>query len=261
MKLARVSVNGQEFNAAVEDKYVRKINGCFFSEYELTNELYPISDVKFLAPVRPVNVLCIGLNYGRHAAESNMNLPKRPLIFLKTTTAVAGPEDDVIIPSMAPDKIDYEAELVVVIGKKARNVEPADAFKYVLGYTCGNDVSARDCQLEQDGQWARGKSFDTFAPIGPWIETDIDPENLEITGSLNGEIRQHSNTNDMLFPVSEVISYCSKNMTLLPGTIIMTGTPAGVILGRNPAEYIKPGDVYKVEIEGIGTLQNKFKAE
>ncbi len=164
-----------------------------------------------------------------------------------------------MLPAAAPDEVDYEAELAVVIGRTARNVGKDEALDYVLGYTCGNDVSARDCQLRHDSQWARGKSFDTFCPLGPVIETQLDPENVRVCTRLNGELMQDGCTSDMIFSVRELVSYCSQQMTLLPGTVLMTGTPDGVGFARRPPVYLRPGDRVEVEIEGIGVLQNPVK--
>jgi len=161
----------------------------------------------------------------------------------------------VVMPAIAPSAVDYEAELAVVIGKPARKVSEKDALKYVLGYTCGNDISARDCQTT-DGQWARGKSFDTFGPLGPWLETDLDPTNLAIQLRLNGNVMQAANTNLMIFPVAYLIHYLSQGMTLTPGTVIFTGTPAGIGFARNPKVCLKAGDVMEVDIQGIGVLRN-----
>ncbi len=211
-----------------------------------------------LSPVNPPNIIAIGLNYKKHADESGQDYPENPLIFLKATSSLIGPEDNIILPDMAPDEVDYEAELVIVIGKRAKNIEMDNAEKHILGYTCGNDVSARDCQLRIDKQWARGKSFDTFCPLGPWIETELDnPDNCRIISRLNGKIMQDSNTSDLIFGVKELVSYCSKNFTLLPGTVIMTGTPSGVGFARKPPVFLKKGDHIEIEIEGIGILSNK----
>jgi len=210
-----------------------------------------------LAPVTPLDVIAIGLNYKKHADESGAAYPDRPLIFLKTTSSVIGPEDNIVIPEAAPDEVDYEAELAIVIGKKAKNIEVDEVSDYVLGYTCGNDVSARDCQLRIDKQWARGKSFDTFCPLGPWIETELpDPDNCRIMSRLNGEVMQDSNTSDLIFNTKELVSYCSKNFTLYPGTVIMTGTPEGVGFARKPPVFLKSGDTIEIEIEYIGKLSN-----
>lgn len=209
------------------------------------------------APVAPPNIIAIGMNYRAHAAETGRTPPERPLIFLKATTSVCGNGDEIRLPAPARGEVDFEAELAVVIAKTARRVPVERAREYVLGYTCGNDVSARDCQMKLDQQWARGKSFDTFCPLGPWIETELDPAALKIESRLNGEVMQSSSTADMIFGVDELISYISHQMTLLAGTVIMTGTPAGVGVARKPQRFLRPGDVIEVEIAGIGTLSNR----
>ena len=237
------------------------IGGDILGEWRATPETVSASQVRLLAPVEPLNVIAIGLNYRGHARESGMTPPERPLVFLKATTAVCAPDDDIVLPAMAPDEVDYECELAIVMGKSAHNVSVDQALDYVLGYTCANDVSARDCQLRLDSQWARGKSFDTFAPLGPWIETDLDPDRAPIRTRLNGRIMQDSNTSDLIFSCRELISYLSRCMTLLPGTVIMTGTPAGVGFARKPPVFLHPGDVVEIEIEGIGQLRNKVVAE
>ena len=240
---------------------VRLIQGDIFGQWAPTEITVPLSQVRLLAPVAPPNVIAIGLNYRKHAIESQMAIPERPVIFFKTTTAVCGPGDPIMLPTMAPDEVDYECELVMVIGKRAKHVSAEEALDYVLGYTCGNDVSARDCQTRLDAQWARGKSFDTFAPLGPWIETDLDPDNVRVMTRLNGQVMQDSNTADLIFSCRELISYLSDAMTLLPGTVIMTGTPSGVGFARRPPVFLKPGDTVEIEIEGIGTLSNPVIAE
>ena len=244
-----------------DDDALQLIDGDPFGEWQVTDEALPIAGVKLLAPVNPPNIIGIGLNYRSHATESGMPPPEHPVLFLKATTSVCGPDDDVVLPRLAPSQVDYEGELAIVIGKLARNVEPDEALDYALGYTCGNDVSARDCQLRLDVQWARGKSFDTFAPLGPWIETDIDPDRLDIRTRLNGKIMQDSNTGDLIFSCRELISYISQCMTLLPGTIIMTGTPGGVGFARRPKVFLGPGDEVEIEIEGIGRLRNRIVSE
>ena len=240
--------------AAAQKKHFA--DGGIFDEIRLTGKTVALKNAKLLAPVEPPQVVAIGLNYRRHAQESGMAVPTAPVVFIKTCNAVAGPGDDIVLPAMAPNEVDYEAELVIVIGKKAKNVREADALDYILGYTCGNDVSARDCQLRLDKQWARGKSFDTFAPLGPWIVTGLDGDNLDIRLTLNGAEMQHSNTSDMVFGCRQLVSYLSQCMTLLPGSVIMTGTPSGVGMGRKPPVWLKAGDTVKVEIEGIGALTN-----
>ena len=232
-----------------------------FGEWHALEASVPRTSVRLLPPVDPPNVIAIGLNYRGHARESGMALPERPVIFLKATTAVCGPEDDIVLPRIAPDEVDYECELAIIIGKKARNVSEDEALDYALGYTCSNDVSARDCQIRLDAQWARGKSFDTFAPLGPWIETEIDPDKAPLRTRLNGRVMQDSNTNDLIFPCRTLISYVSRCMTLLPGTVIMTGTPSGVGFARRPPIFLRPGDVVEIEIGGIGVLRNSVAAE
>lgn len=215
-----------------------------------------VKDVKLLAPIAPCNLLAIGKNYKAHVNEGGEDvLPPAPLLFIKATSAVIGAGAPIIIPAVAPEQIDYEAELAVVINKTARNVKEKDALKYVFGYTCANDVSARDCQFK-DGQWARGKSFDTFAPLGPWIETDLDPFSQTVKCRVNGRVLQDSNTSLMIFNVAFIISYLSAGMTLLPGTVILTGTPSGVGFARKPPVWLKPGDTVEVEVGGIGVLSN-----
>jgi 2-keto-4-pentenoate hydratase/2-oxohepta-3-ene-1,7-dioic acid hydratase in catechol pathway len=220
----------------------------------------PLAGVKLLAPVEPVNVLCIGHNYKAHVEERRASLPQAPILFMKNTAAVIGPNDPVVIPAIAPAEVDYEAELALVIGKTARHVPESEALKYVLGYTCANDVSARDCQ-RNDGQWVRAKSFETFCPIGPWLETELNPLNVRVQGRLNGQTMQDAPTSQMIFSIPFLISYLSRGMTLLPGTLLLTGTPAGVGFARKPPVYLKSGDVFEVEVEGIGTLKNPIAAE
>ena len=221
----------------------------------------PLASVRLLAPVVPPNILAIGLNYAEHSKETNMPTSDRPQIFLKATTSLTGPDGDIMLPRMAPDEVDYEAELAVVIGKTAKNIGPEDALSYVFGYTCANDVSARDCQTRIDRQWARGKSFDTFCPSGPWVVRIPDASNLRIQSRLNGKVMQDSTTAELIFGVRELVSYCSRNMTLLPGTLLLTGTPSGVGFKRVPPVFLKAGDTIEIEIDQIGTLRNSVTAE
>ena len=262
MRLARVRTAGGEIlHGVVRGDSLRVIEGDLFgSRREIPSRVLPLKDVRLLAPVAPANLLCLGRNYRAHAAEGGDAPPKAPLLFIKATSCVIGPDDPIVIPAAAPEQVDFEAELAVVIGKPARRVSEADALDCVLGYTCADDVSARDCQAG-DGQWARSKSFDTFGPLGPWIETELDPSNLRIRGRLNGRTMQEANTSQMLFSVRYVISYLSRGMTLLPGTVLLTGTPAGVGFARKPPVWLKPGDSYEVEIEGIGALRNPVVAD
>jgi len=257
MKIVRFADNARTAYGVLTGDTIEVSVGAPFDGVRRTGQAVPLADVRLLAPVEPPNVIALGLNYRRHAQESNMQVPGHPQMFLKATTSVIGPEDAIVLPRMAPDEVDYEAEICIVMGKPARNVAEADALDYVLGYTCGNDISARDCQLRLDGQWARGKSFDTFCPLGPWIETDIDPDDEPIVSRLNGQVMQQSNTSDMIFGCRRLISFLSQVMTLSPGTVIMTGTPEGVGFARQPPVFLKPGDTIEIEIEGIGVLRNR----
>jgi 2-keto-4-pentenoate hydratase/2-oxohepta-3-ene-1,7-dioic acid hydratase in catechol pathway len=221
----------------------------------------PANIIKRLAPLVPSQILCIGLNYRRHAAESGMQPPERPVLFTKGINTVQNPGDNIEIPvRAASSEVDYECELVVVIGKLCKNVKAADALSYVLGYTCGNDVSARDWQLKWGGgQWCRGKAFDTFSPLGPCLVTidEIpDPQTLGIRTILNGDCVQDWNTNDMIFSVAEIIEFLSASTTLPPGTVIFTGTPHGVGMAAKPPRWLKPGDTVTIEIDKIGQLTN-----
>lgn len=203
--------------------------------------------------------MAIGLNYRAHAAESGLDIPKEPVIFSKALTSLSGPNDDILLPddSVATD---WEIELGFVIGTKAQKVSEKDALKYVAGYCLANDVSERDWQIKRNGQWSKGKSFDTFGPIGPWLVTTDelpDPQGLEMELKVNGEVKQHSNTADMIFPVATIVSYLSQFMTLLPGDVVITGTPAGVGLGMKPQQFLKKGDVVTVRIDKLGTQTQK----
>jgi len=211
---------------------------------------------------RPSKIVCVGLNYSKHAAESKMPLPKEPILFFKATSSFTGPNEDIIIPKNS-QKTDWEVELAVVIGKKATYVEEADAMDYVAGFCVHNDYSEREFQLERNGQWVKGKSADTFAPVGPYLVTkDEVPNynNLRLWLKINGKMLQDSNTNDLIFGVPTLVSYISQFMTLLPGDIISTGTPAGVGMGLNPPTYLKPGDVVELGIEGLGTQKQVARA-
>ncbi len=208
---------------------------------------------------RPSKIVCIGLNYAKHAAESGMAVPTEPVVFFKSTTALCGPFDDVVIPRNSK-KTDWEVELAVIIGKKASYVNEEDAMNYVAGYALHNDYSERAFQLERGGQWVKGKSSDTFAPLGPIMVTKdevSDPQNLRLWLSVNGEMLQDSNTNDMIFDVKHIVSYLSQFMTLLPGDVISTGTPFGVGLGFKPPRYLKAGDVVELGIDNLGTQRQQ----
>ncbi|NIA17297.1 MAG: hypothetical protein GWO86_03005 [Planctomycetes bacterium] len=238
------------------------IDGNILCDYKLTGEKCSVEDIEeYLVPVDIPNIIALGLNYVDHANESRMEIPKVPLVFLKATTSLTAHKKPVILPREAPSEVDYEAELGVIIGRKAKNISPEHVSEYIFGYTCAHDVSARDCQFRIDRQWARGKSFDTFAPVGPVIETQLDPADVRLRLFLNGECMQDASTRDMIFSVAETVSFLSRNMTLLPGTLIMTGTPPGVGFVRKPAVYLKPGDKVVVEIEGLGSLENHVVLE
>jgi len=220
------------------------------------NSCAKISENERLGPPvkHPSKIICVGLNYAKHANESGMKLPEEPILFFKSTTALCGPNDQVVIPR-GSEKTDWEVELAIVIGKKANYVDKADAMDYIAGYTLLNDVSERAYQLEKGGQWVKGKSADTFAPLGPFIATKdeiADPDNLNLWLKLNGKTLQNSNTNDLIFGISHLVSYISNFMTLLPGDIISTGTPSGVGMGHKPPVYLKPGDVMELGVEGLG---------
>jgi acylpyruvate hydrolase len=224
--------------------------------------LFQESDVTLHAPIaHPQKLIGIGLNYRDHAAETRMELPKEPLLFAMYASAIIGPDQPIVIPPMSK-QVDYEAELAIVIGARARHVQPGEALQYVAGYTIVHDVSARDLQFS-DGQWLRAKSFDTFAPIGPYLVTRGalgDADGLNITLRLNGQTMQNSNTRNLIFKVPALVSHISKVMTLEVGDVIATGTPAGVGFVRNPQIFLKPGDVAEIEIEGIGILRNPVAA-
>lgn len=223
-----------------------------------------INDEKRLGPpiTRPSKLVCIGLNYAKHAEESGMDVPKEPVLFFKATSAIVGPNDDLIIPK-GSQKTDWEVELGVVIGKKASYVSEEDAMDYVAGYVLHNDYSEREYQIERYGQWVKGKSCDTFAPLGPFLATKDEipnPHKLDLWLKLNGEIKQQSNTSDFVFNVPQVVSYISQFMSLLPGDIISTGTPFGVGMGLKPQRYLKAGDVVELGIEGLGTSKQLARA-
>jgi 2-keto-4-pentenoate hydratase/2-oxohepta-3-ene-1,7-dioic acid hydratase in catechol pathway len=227
-------------------------------------ELVDIDSVELLAPLpQPGKVICIGLNYGDHARETGAEIPTEPVVFNKFPSCVIGPGAAIEKPS-ASDQVDYEAELVVVIGREAKGVSERQALDYVFGYACGHDVSARDWQKgKPGGQWLLGKAFDTFAPLGPWIVSADevgDPGKLGIRFRLNGETLQDSTTAELIFPIAKLVSYLSGVVTLQPGDIIYTGTPAGVGAARKPPVFLKPGDVCEVEIDRLGTLKNPVVA-
>lgn len=250
MKIARFSHDDAIMYGIIDERELVVLAGDpLFAGYETTGARVPLADVTLLAPVIPRSkVVCVGKNYHDHAAEMGGVAPEEPLLFLKPNTAVIGPDDAIVSPTALSERTEYEGELVVVIGKIAKNVTAENALDYVLGYTIGNDVTARDLQ-RKDGQWSRAKGFDTFCPLGPVIETDFEPATATIETRVNGEVRQHAPLTDMIHSVADIIAYASAVFTLLPGDVIMTGTPAGV--GTFDA-----GDTIEVEISGLGILRN-----
>jgi len=252
MKIVRYQDGAIAKYGVVEEGRIREMEGDPFGHFHLSAKAKNMEEVRLLSPCVPSKIVALGLNYRDHAEEVKLKLPEEPLLFIKPSTSVIGPGDEIIYPKMS-SQVDYEAELAVVIGKTARAVPEERASDCILGYTCLNDVTARDLQ-SKDKQWTRGKGFDTFAPIGPWIVTDIDPHHLDIASFLNGERRQHSNTENLIFGPRRLVSFISHVMTLLPGDVIATGTPSGI----GPMAV---GDLIEVVIEGIGHLKNTIIAE
>lgn len=228
------------------------LEGSPFGHFRRKEAILPIENVQLVSPVSPGKIICVGRNYIAHAAEHGAEVPALPLLFLKPPSAVIGPEDPIILPPQS-SQVEHEAELAVVIKERGRWLTPEEANDVILGYTVAIDVTARDLQ-RGDGQWTRGKGFDTFCPLGPWIETDLNPADALITCWVNGQIRQMASTRDMVFPVRQLVAFISSIMTLEPGDVILTGTPAGV----GPLE---PGDVLTAEIEGIGVMTNPVMAD
>ncbi len=247
----------------IDEMSAQLVEGDIFGKYDLTSKT--IAMKKLLAPIVPPTLLCIGLNYKAHAEETGAKLPEYPVLFIKASNALNNPGDPIIIPKVATNEVDFECELAVIIGRQAKNISKRNALDYVLGYTCANDVSARRWQKEGGGkQWCRGKSFDTFCPLGPCLVTTDDipnPNDLKIRTILNDQTMQDSKTSDMIFDVPALISFLSQSATLLPGTIILTGTPPGVGFARKPPVFLKPGDQVSIEIEHIGTLINPVEEE
>ncbi|HAP54893.1 MAG TPA: hypothetical protein DCQ16_02910 [Spirochaetaceae bacterium] len=250
MKLVRLLHNGKERYGTLEGEEIQLMEGSPFGTLKRGDARLRLSEARLLAPVLPGKALCIGLNYRDHAIEFDLPIPSSPVVFIKPPSALLAPGAEILRPRQS-HRVDFEAELVVIIGRKAKAVPAARAFDYIAGYTCGNDVTARDLQ-PKDGQWTVAKSFDTFMPLGPWIETELDPSNLAVSAYLNGEKKQSSNTVNLIFGVPELVEFLSSVMTLEPGDLIMTGTPSGV----GP---MNSGDEIAVEIQGIGRLVNKVR--
>ena len=247
MKIVRFTTEHKTKYGILSGELIQAIEDKPFRCLKPTDHYYQLSEVKLLPPCTPSKIVCLGLNYHQHAEEMNDQLPNAPLIFLKPSTSVIGPEDNIVYPSSST-RVDYECELAVVLKKPVWRVSIEDALDYVLGYTCFNDVTARDLQTK-DKQWTRAKSFDTFAAIGPCIETELDPGNVVVETYLSGELKQRGNTSDLIFTIPELINFISNVMTLLPGDIIATGTPGGI----GP---MYPGDTVEIKIPPIGTLRN-----
>jgi len=248
LKIARVLYNDTVEYTIIEGESVRFIEGSIYTEeIRAGKRSVPINEVKILSPVMPSKVICVGLNYKDHAEELNMPIPDEPILFLKPPTGIIGPGDVIVYPD-GIGRLDYEAELAIIMKKEARKIKREDATDYILGYTCLNDVTARDLQ-KKDGQWTRAKSFDTFCPLGPCICTDLAPQDTPIRLRLNSEIRQSSNTANLIFPVEVLLSFISDIMTLLPGDVIATGTPPGV----GPCQK---GDRVEIDIPNVGLLSN-----
>jgi 2-keto-4-pentenoate hydratase/2-oxohepta-3-ene-1,7-dioic acid hydratase in catechol pathway len=248
-RLIRYQANQVVAYGMVVDRLVRHLSSEPWESLRPGPVVAGLEDVTLLAPCLPSKIIAVGRNYAAHAAEHGAEVPAEPLIFLKPASAVIGPQQAIVYPERLSQHVDHEAELAVVIGRRARRVRRVEALAYVLGYTCANDVTARDLQ-QRDGQWARSKGFDTFCPLGPWIVTDLDITDVAVRCRVNTELRQDGRTRDMVFGVDELIAYASAVMTLEPGDLILTGTPAGV----GP---MLPGDRVAVEIEGIGILENE----
>ena len=253
MRIVRYETQGKKpkYGWLLDDK-VGEIGGNIFGRYQRKEAETPLADVKLLAPSEPTKILCVGRNYVEHAKELGNEVPKIPLIFMKPPSSVISNGETIILPPQST-QVEHEAELVVVIGKRGRHITTENAKKHILGYTVGNDVTARDLQ-KSDGQWTRAKGFDTFCPFGPWIDTEFDPADSVVTCRVNGQMRQMASTRDMVFNVGVLISYISSVMMLEPGDLIFTGTPSGV-------GQLKDGDEVSVEIEGLGEIKNKVKSE
>jgi len=263
-RLVRVAVDGSSLWGVIENEQVYALDGDPFTAWTRGVEIGLLDDIQLLAPVVPTKIICVGLNYPAHADESRLEAPSEPLLFLKPPSSLIGPGAPILMPPRSPEKgseaaqserVDYEAEMAVVIGRRCWNVRTEEAWDYVLGVTCGNDVTARDLQRKDD-QWTRAKGFDTFCPVGPWLVTGLseaDLADLEVICRVNGQVRQRGRTSEMTFSTADLIAYASSIMTLKPGDLLLTGTPSGI----GP---LADGDVVEVEVEGIGVLSNPVKS-
>lgn len=251
MKFTRFAVNSTISTGVLTDNGIREIKGNLFSDWEYTGKAFSLTEVKLLAPLEPNQIIGIGANYVSYIADIPSELPEIPVFFFKPTSSVIGPEEEIVIP-LGIDQVKFESELAIVIGKEAKNVPESEVLDYIFGYTVGNDVTAPQF-FHQDGHWTIGKSFDTFTPLGPVIETEIDPFNIKVEANLNDIEKQNSATELMIIPIRRMVSYLTNVMTLKPGDVILTGSPVG-------AELVGAGDVIECEIKGIGTLRNTFVA-
>jgi 2-keto-4-pentenoate hydratase/2-oxohepta-3-ene-1,7-dioic acid hydratase in catechol pathway len=242
----QIGADAPRYGWVYEDR-VGPIEGVPYGDFRRLEAETPLSMVRLLAPIQPGKIICVGRNYAEHAREQNVEVPEIPLLFMKPPSSVIGPEDTIVLPPQSR-QVEHEGELGVVIGRRGRWIHAEEALSFVLGYTAANDVTARDLQ-RRDGQWTRGKGFDTFCPLGPWIETDLDPADVLVQTRVNGEMRQMASTREMMFPVQQLIAFISSIMTLEPGDLILTGTPAGI-------GSLNAGDAVEVTVEGIGALQN-----
>ena len=264
MKYVRfLSKNGDVTSGIVNaNGEIEVVQGNIFTEYVRTGKKCNADDIKeYMLPVDIPAIVALGGNYADHARECKEKVPTAPLVFLKAVTSLTTHMSQITLPKIAPLEVDYEAELGVIIAKRTKNITPRQAPDFIFGYTCVNDVTARDCQMKLDRQWARGKSFDTFAPTGPVVETELDPCDVRVRLFLNNKCMQDDSTKNLVCPVYDVVSYLSRNMTLLQGTLIITGTPAGVGFARKPQVFLKPNDTVVVEIEGVGKLENTVTGE
>lgn len=253
MRLIRYQpARGEAHTGWVHEQRVGPLEGSPYGEFLRSEADTPLADVRLLAPVQPSKIIGVGRNYVAHAREHEVEVPEQPLLFFKPPSSLIGPDEPILLPPQST-RVEHEAELAVVIGRRGRSITIREAEDYILGYTIANDVTARDLQ-RKDNQWTRGKGFDTFCPVGPWIETDFDPADAVITCRVNGETRQMGSTRDMVFSVAQLITFASSFMTLEPGDLILTGTPAGV-------SPLQPGDEVEIEIEGLGILKNPVKSE
>lgn len=251
MKIARYTYHGKTYTGIVQNNTVNRCLGDIYDgDFSFANDGIPLSSVKIETPSVPTKIVAVGKNYSEHIKEMGGEVPKTPILFIKPSTSVIACEEDIVFPEVS-NRVDHEAELCFIIRKTAKKVKKENWQEYILGYSCLNDVTARDIQ-KQDGQWTRAKSYDTFAPFGPWIETELDPHNVKVEARVNGEIRQSASTNLFLYSIGELLEFITDGITLLPGDVVTTGTPSGI-------SPMQKGDTVEIEVEGIGVLRNYCK--